>query len=195
MHRFTSFPESLVCSSLLFGMIYTDTSELSWCQALSVFFLTFGSLSIALASFIVVLRVIAIWNRNVVVSVFSIAMRLKSAALNLQGPLSALTSSSAIGKLTRTFSAVPFLTRSYGDDSTKACYIVSDGSFNVNVPVTLTSDLVLLSLMLVGLIRKPEAHAQGIFCFLYCQGVMWLSLAFVVEVSALVLVRLNLNGV
>ncbi|KAI0316973.1 hypothetical protein OF83DRAFT_1172409 [Amylostereum chailletii] len=112
---------------------------------------------------------IAIWNRNIAVSVFSVLAWLASAVLNLRSS---------------------FLIR-----VNTACDVTTNGVFAVNIPITLTADVVLLLLMLVGLVRMPEARAQGICHFMYHQGVVWLSVAFVVEVPAVALVFLNLNGI
>ncbi|KAI0311054.1 hypothetical protein OF83DRAFT_793132 [Amylostereum chailletii] len=145
---FTFFSRITCLLSVIFVIIHNDISRRSWCRTSSVLFLVFGSVSIALASFIVILRIIAIWNRNVVVSVFSICMWLTSAALNLR---------------------VPLLTRSSWHVSLNTCDIVTDGAFD------------------------PEGRVQGICRFLYYQGVVWLSVAFVVEVPAVVLVLLDLD--
>ncbi|KAI0318217.1 hypothetical protein OF83DRAFT_1083058 [Amylostereum chailletii] len=58
----------------------------------------------------------------------------------------------------------------------------------------LITEVSLLSLMLVGLVRARTTRSTGLWEMLYHQGWIWLLLALVAEVPTLVLIALNLNG-
>ncbi|KAI0309962.1 hypothetical protein OF83DRAFT_1179041 [Amylostereum chailletii] len=138
----------------------------------TIVFLICAYVSVALGSFLVVLRVIAIWERNILVSVFSSLLWLTSIALNFREP---------------------FIVTSSWNTSVNACDLVVGNTFIVNVPMMVVSDILLLLLVLAGLVRKPEARGQGVFRFLYYQGIVWLVVATLAGVPSLVLVALDFN--
>ncbi|KAI0315617.1 hypothetical protein OF83DRAFT_1173640 [Amylostereum chailletii] len=158
--------------SFIFIAAHDDTTVKSACQSYSTVFLVCAYLSVALGSFLVILRVIAVWERNILVSAFSVLLWLTSIALNFREP---------------------FIVTSSWNTYVNACNLVFGDTLLVNVPMMVTSDILLLLLVLAGLVRKPEARGQGIFRFLHYQGIVWLLVAMLAGVPTLVLVALNLN--
>jgi hypothetical protein len=61
------------------------------------------------------------------------------------------------------------------------------------ITVTLGEDLVLLSLMLIGLRRYGDVGMYGLWRFLHRQGLLWLLLVTVAEIPTTVFIYLNLN--
>ncbi|KAI0311053.1 hypothetical protein OF83DRAFT_792908 [Amylostereum chailletii] len=161
---------SLISFILLLG--HVDSFVKSRCQPFKMGLLVCAYISVALGSLLIVLRVIAVWERSKPVSVFSALLWLTSIALNFREP---------------------FLVTTTWSTKLHSCALVVGDTFIVNVPTMVASDLLLLLLMLAGLLRKPEARCQGIFRLMYYQGIVWLLVATLVGVPSLVLVALNLN--
>ncbi|KAN0141798.1 hypothetical protein V8E53_000260 [Lactarius tabidus] len=76
------------------------------------------------------------------------------------------------------------------------CVVLNTESTRKNVTATLVTDVVLLLTMLVGLLRM-RLHGNSMFGLaeiLWRQGLIWLFLATVAEVTPAVFIGLNLNG-
>ncbi|KAI0056980.1 hypothetical protein BV25DRAFT_1470006 [Artomyces pyxidatus] len=142
------------------------------CQAWDAAFYVCAYTSLAAASFIILLRIVAVWDRSAPATALAAAAWLASIALNVRGI--------ALG-------------RSHLDPSTGACLNTDTQRALANAAGILVSDLVLLALMLAGLARSRDARMFGISKLLFHQGIAWLALAAVAEIPTVVFVALNLN--
>ncbi|VDB92330.1 unnamed protein product [Peniophora sp. CBMAI 1063] len=132
----------------------------------------FAYLAIGAASVLIALRVVAIWEHRKPIKILSYAMIGASFALNMRDAS---------------------LVRARYDSNIDACTAVSTYKFLPNGIGILVTDVILVSLMLVGLLRMEEARHSGIVRFLYRQGLVWFTLVVIAEVPTVVLVALNLN--
>ncbi|KAI0259045.1 hypothetical protein BC834DRAFT_666491 [Gloeopeniophorella convolvens] len=132
----------------------------------------FSYLTLALASFLILLRIFAIWNRNKWVSLLSISVWLLSIILNIRDL---------------------FLAHTVWDSTVQACRPTNTSLILDNMIGILVSDIVLLVTMLVGLWRIRGAGRYGLWRLLYHQGILWLALASIAEVLPVVFVSLNIN--
>ncbi|KAI9456850.1 hypothetical protein BJY52DRAFT_536114 [Lactarius psammicola] len=124
------------------------------------------------ASLIIVLRVIAIWDRNIIVS--SIALSMWSGALGVS--IRTLTTIEA------TYNSV------FG-----ACATLKTHSLVSAAATILAVDIMLLVTMLVGLLRHAHRRPAGIWHLLYKQCIIWMVLAAIAEIPPVVFLILNLN--
>ncbi|KAN0132446.1 hypothetical protein V8E53_009872 [Lactarius tabidus] len=129
-------------------------------------------ISWAFASLIIVLRVIAIWDRNWLVS--SISFSVWSAAFGL-----GIRSLWMVGAQYDPISEVCFPLHTHN--------LMASG---ISVPA---ADTILLVLMFVGLLRRAHGCKVGIWSVLYKQCIMWMIVAALVEIPSLVFIILNLN--
>jgi len=128
----------------------------------------------AFASSIIVLRVIAIWNRNIIVSVIAVGMWVGGVALNIRN----LT-----------------MVKSVYNPLVNACIVERTHEGLVNSIGVFVADIVLLLTMLIGLLRHEHRNPTGIWRLLYQQCIIWISLAAIAEIPAVVFLILNLNDV
>ncbi|EIM84468.1 uncharacterized protein STEHIDRAFT_159139 [Stereum hirsutum FP-91666 SS1] len=142
------------------------------CQAWIVALLVFSYFSFAFASFLVVLRSIAIWERRLPVSCLVMGIWLTEIAFLIHG----VTEGKAIW--------LP-------DENT--CDVLNTEKARNNVIATLATDVSLLSIMLVGLLRKRGAGMFPLWRMLYHQGLAWIALAAVAEIPPVTFLSLNLN--
>jgi len=164
--------------SFIFLLIDTDGPRVP-CEALieTIFTLTYASW--AFATFIIILRVIAIWNRNIVVSVIAVGLWLCAAALSIRH----------IIRVSGTVMYYPIVDTCTASVYPRRPLIDATGIF---VPVV---DIVLLLTMLIGLLRHASKSSTGIWKLLYQQCIIWLALAFFAEIPPLVFAVLNLNDI
>ncbi|KAI9436250.1 hypothetical protein H4582DRAFT_2160070 [Lactarius indigo] len=74
------------------------------------------------------------------------------------------------------------------------CKITNPSETRMNIPATFITDLVLLALMLIGLLRWENAHQRGgVWWLLYTQGLVWMIIVVVAEALIMVFILLNLN--
>ncbi|KAI0046182.1 hypothetical protein FA95DRAFT_1413419 [Auriscalpium vulgare] len=147
------------------------TSPLN-CELYVKFQLFFAYSALAAGSLLMLLRIIAIWDRNVYVTVSVVAVWLTS-----------------LGFLINSLVVI------------KANYVPGTGCANTNtleskknLAATFSTDLFLLIMMLAGLLRARHiAGSTTIWRVLYTQGLVWLVVATVGEFPPLVLITLNLN--
>ncbi|KAI0248152.1 hypothetical protein BJV78DRAFT_839789 [Lactifluus subvellereus] len=126
----------------------------------------------AFASLIIVLRVIAIWNRQRFVSFLSVGAWLAGVA-------------TAIHSLTAL--------KAFNNPYQGTCTVLGfHKSLSAGV-VALVVDIVLLMSMLIGLLRYAHRSSTGIWYLLYQQCIIWIALASIAEVPAVVFLILNLN--
>jgi len=134
----------------------------------------FGYLGIATASLLIVVRIVAIWNKNKIAIAIATSLWVTNVAVIIQG----------IARLRAEWNA--FL---------PGCIVFNSHSSKLNIIVTLIVDVMLLLAVLVGLLRwrSDGLGMFGIARLLWKQGVIWLLLATAAEVPPTVLIVLNLN--
>jgi len=142
------------------------------CQPLIITTLAMGYSSWAFASFIIILRVIAIWKSNVVVSVIAIGVWLGGIALNIRN----------LALVDGTYSPIM-----------NSCMLLHAHQGFVNGIGVLVVDVVLLLIMLIGLLRDARRSSIGIWKLLYQQCIIWIALACFAEIPPMVFYILNLN--
>ncbi|KAI0294357.1 hypothetical protein BC826DRAFT_1104652 [Russula brevipes] len=132
----------------------------------------------AAGSLLIVLRIIAIWNRNRFVMMTSLGLLGTNVAFFIQ--------KCGFGDQIRVT----------WDDAKLSCSNNNTRINTLNLIVTVVTDISLLFLMLVGLLRM-RYHAGskfGLSQFLWKQGLLWLLLATAAEVPPAVFILLNLNA-
>ncbi|KAF8487383.1 hypothetical protein DFH94DRAFT_24808 [Russula ochroleuca] len=125
--------------------------------------------------FLIVLRVIAVWNRAKIIVATAMGILLMDVSLFIDGTI----------RLRSTWSPEALTCVVHNFDSTKPAVIG-----------LLVSDIGLLLIMLIGLLRL-HCEAVGSFALgrtLWRQGLIWLLFATVAEVPSAVLVILSLNA-
>jgi len=165
--------------TVILNMIAMDVVSQPNCQALATFGFIFAYFSFACSSLLIVLRIIAIWNRNKVVLVLVIIVWGTDVSLLVLG----------IMKI-----------RSVWDPARDTCGLPDVKSNIVTIISMFIIDIFLLLVMLAGLFRVGR-RGTGVFSLghlgrlLWKQGVIWLSIAVVAEIPPLVFVCLDLNDV
>ncbi|KAH9962056.1 hypothetical protein BGW80DRAFT_867955 [Lactifluus volemus] len=124
------------------------------------------------ASLIIVLRVIAIWNREKIPTFLAIALWLVGNALNIYTAV-----------VVKGFSPIP-----------GSCVILGLRKSLASAIGTTVIDLVLLMCMLIGLLRFVHNGARGIWHVLYQQCIIWIALACIAEVPIPIFLALNWNA-
>ncbi|KAI0043858.1 hypothetical protein FA95DRAFT_336458 [Auriscalpium vulgare] len=149
-----------------------DYSKRINCGAWESSFDGFAYLGLASASFIILLRNYAIWERNRYILAVSIGVWLVSIGLNIRGII---------------------MSQSLWESVTSSCIEAHVQRSLANAIGILVSDIVLLVIMIVGLLRSRSASKDGLWRLLFSQGIIWLTLAGLVEVPPVVFMVLNLN--
>ncbi|KAF8492838.1 hypothetical protein F5888DRAFT_880283 [Russula emetica] len=144
------------------------------CQLWITFVLIFGYLAFVTASLLIVLRIIAIWNKNRVIVTISLGVWMTNIAFLIQG----------IARL-----------RSTWMPAQECCVLHDTESNKPNIIVTLITDIILSLIMLIGLLRlrRYGVGTFGLGQLLWKQGVIWLFIATFAEVTPAVFVSLDLN--
>lgn len=142
------------------------------CRAWLVFVFFFAYSAFVFASALIVLRIVAIWERNWLVCTIAIAAWLVNIAFYIRN----MTWSEAVWST---------------EQST--CLVIKTDRNLTTIVVTLGEDLVLLILMLAGLRRYGDVGMYGLWRFLHRQGLLWLVLVTVAEIPTTVFIILNLN--
>ncbi|KAF8261449.1 hypothetical protein EI94DRAFT_1745958 [Lactarius quietus] len=135
-----------------------------------VFFFAYGAF--VFASALIVLRILAIWEREWLPCTIAIIAWL----INIACYIHNMTWSEAIW-----------------DTEQATCLVIKTSRNMTTITVTLGEDLVLLSLMLIGLRRYGDVGMYGLWRFLHLQGLLWLLLVTVAEIPTTVFIYLNLN--
>ncbi|KAH9958776.1 hypothetical protein BC827DRAFT_1218481 [Russula dissimulans] len=177
-YRWTIWIYSLTRMTTLLAIIlnlieFNSTTEIN-CPVWLTFELIFSYSGVAAASLLIVLRIIAIWNKDKVIVAISTGIWVVNVSVIIQG----------IARL-----------RASWDPSLKICTVLNTERNKLNIIVTLITDIVLLLIMLVGLLhlRQDGGGRFGIGLLLWNQGVLWLFLATIAEVPPMVFIILNLN--
>ncbi|KAI9508998.1 hypothetical protein F5148DRAFT_1283412 [Russula earlei] len=156
----------------------------------------FSYTGIAAASLLIVIRVVAVWNRNRIVVVIAAALWLADIVtiiIGMSRPIALLSRMSSISFKTPfhlQLRAVYFPLR-------KTCVVLNTHVNTLNILFTLGIDILFLLIMLVGLfdMRRTEGGTFGIGRLLWNQGVLWLVIATIAEFPPTIFMLLNLNGV
>jgi len=160
--------------AVIFIMIGIDVTTPYNCELQTAFQYIFGYTAFAAASFLIVLRNIAIWNGNKFVIAIAAGVWLANVGFLIQ----------SIARIRATWD--PLLT---------ICIITNISSTNINLITTLVTDVVLLLIMLIGLLRlgfhEPGAYSLG--RLMWRQGLIWLFLATIAEIPPVVFICLDLN--
>jgi len=136
----------------------------------SVYFL--GYLAFVFASALIVLRIIAIWERRVIVIIIAVSVWLVTVSFYVRNTVKAA---------------------SVWSSTAQSCVVLHTEWTKGPVTVTLVEDFVFLVLMLSGLQRYGETGVSGLWRLLYHQGLFWVALVTVAEIPPTVCVALNLN--
>jgi len=145
------------------------------CQAWISTAYVFPLLELELAMLLIVVRVVAIWNRSIFVITLTTMTLLAHAGVS-----------------------VHLLTgiRSFWDpgEGYKGCVVHAPRMHLVLMSIaTIATYAVFLSMMLIGLMRQRQGRSFGVWQMLCQQGWMWFALAVAAEVPTLILVVLNVN--
>ncbi|KAF8259720.1 hypothetical protein EI94DRAFT_1750784 [Lactarius quietus] len=174
-YRWTIWVYSLTRVSTLIAVVLNmlgfDSTDPINCQLWVIFELIFAYLAFASASFLIVLRIIAVWDRNKI----AIAIAMSAWSTNVAFLIHGVT------RLHSTW--VP---------TQGVCAVLNPEGSKDNIIATLATDVVLLFTMLVGLLRMGQ-NGTTLGMFLWKQGLIWLFLATIAEVPPAVFISLNLN--
>jgi hypothetical protein len=177
-YRWTIWIYSLtrVCTliAVILTMLAFDSSSPINCQLWVIFQVIFASLAFAGASILIVLRIIAIWGGNRIAVAIAICAWSTNVAF-------------LIHNITRLYAAwVP---------AQSVCVVLDTESGKKTIIAILVTDVVLLLTMLAGLVRmRLHGNMFGFAQILWRQGLIWLFLATVAEVTPAVFISLNLNS-
>ncbi|KAI0002184.1 hypothetical protein BJV74DRAFT_39641 [Russula compacta] len=155
----------------LFGIDVTSPYN---CEAETVLQLVSGYTALAAASFLIVLRIIAIWNKNKVVIAIATSVWVTNLAFLIHNVVGI---------------------RAFWVPLEATCYVPNIHSTKLNILVSLATDIILLLIMLFGLLRMG-VHQRGAFDLgrlLWKQGLIWLLIATIAEILPAVFLCLNLN--
>jgi len=160
--------------TVILNLVTLDITAPTNCQVLSTFSFFFAYTTFALSSLLIVLRIIAIWNKHKAIVGLATVLWVTNVSLLILG----------IARI-----------RAVWVPENSSCSVPNIESGKPNVVSVLVTDIVLLLVMLVGLLRLRR-RGGGMFALghlLWKQGVIWLLLATVAEVPPTMFVFLNLN--
>ncbi|KAI9511214.1 hypothetical protein F5148DRAFT_1281023 [Russula earlei] len=144
------------------------------CQQWIVWHLIIVYTSLASASVLISLRVIAVWNRNLIVIALTFGMALVNMGFLIYGIATV---------------------RSEWSTTSDTCLLENTYKSRDNITVTVSTDIAQLIVMMIGLWRcRRTMTASGIAQYLYVQGLIWLVVATLAEIPSAVFINLNLNG-
>ncbi|OBZ65988.1 hypothetical protein A0H81_14019 [Grifola frondosa] len=162
------------------------------CNALIHTLVVFAYFPMGFSSILIGLRIIAIFNRKMLVVIFVTAAVLTNIALLLYGK-QALYQCSEHFEFTKT-RCIPGIIEhgeSFWDPETMSCVFVGTDKNRLNIVVTFVSDVLMLIVMVIGIWR---IRGNGsLWRLVYRQGVLWLFIAVLAYVPPVVLLSLNLN--
>ncbi|KAI0318216.1 hypothetical protein OF83DRAFT_1171296 [Amylostereum chailletii] len=162
---------SSVISACLVLRAIDATSNVG-CEAILVPGLLFAVAAFLSSSFLVLMRLIAIWDRNRWILMVGSVIWLVN------------------------FPVVVYdytVVRGSFDPLIRGCVVTHSAGTLTAYVTFLVTEISLLSLMFAGLLRPSMPRSSSIWQTLYVQGWAWLLLALVAEVPTLVLLCLNLN--
>jgi hypothetical protein len=160
--------------AIILNMIGFNTTTPMHCQVWVTFQFLFSYIAFAAASFLVVLRVIAIWNTEKSIILITMGVWLANVSSLIEG-------------LVRI--------RSVWSSDATTCTLLNLETNKPAVISTLATDVVLLSIMIIGLFRM-HLETDSVFALgrvLWKQGLIWLVVATLAAVPPTVFMCLNLN--
>ncbi|KAH9956515.1 hypothetical protein BC827DRAFT_751872 [Russula dissimulans] len=161
--------------SIVFALFNMNAKGHYNCEAVAVSTLIFGYMAFAGGSLLIVLRIIAIWNKRKPIITIAAIIWSTNVAFLIQGTV----------RIRSTFI-----------EAQDTCAVTNIESAKLNIIAILVTDILLLIIMLIGLLRL-RCNEHGAFSMgrlLWRQGLIWLFIVTVFEVPAVVLMSLNLNG-
>jgi len=159
--------------AVIVNMIGFDAASPINCQAWVIFEVLFAYIAIAGASMLLVLRTIAIWNRDKIVYTIVVCIW-----------------STNVSFLIHSIVQI----RSSWEPVLNTCSVLNTDSSKYNIPITLATDVILFFTMLIGLFRLRLGVGTSVLGrVLWTQGVIWFLLATMVQLPAAVLILLDLN--
>ncbi|KAI0047175.1 hypothetical protein FA95DRAFT_1606272 [Auriscalpium vulgare] len=165
--RLCAFGDVLVTLSSLDAVTTID------CKPWVVMDWLLGSTAPLLASVLVILRIIAIWERNKYV----VAVSAMATMANLAFLIQCLISSKAVW-----------------NPAVDICAIINPLGRRNYIYAILAADVVLLALMFFGLLRwRPMGLRGGVFELLYHQGFLWMVVLAFAEVPPIVMFGLDID--
>ncbi|KAH9976466.1 hypothetical protein BJV77DRAFT_603156 [Russula vinacea] len=175
-YRWTIWIYSVARVSALVGLILClssmDVATQINCQPWILFAFMFFCLSATAASLLIVLRTIAIWNRNKVVVALTIMVWGMSIGFHLQN----------VVRL-----------RYAWDPTEHACEPVKADYSVLGLIPTMIADIALFLIILAGLFALRSRGGGTLAHLLWKQGVIWLALGAIAEVPPLVFTVLHMN--
>ncbi|KAF8492441.1 hypothetical protein F5888DRAFT_916359 [Russula emetica] len=178
--RYTIWIYSLTRVACLLGVIVCtvgmDVSTSYNCQLWVSSVATLFCVTLAAASLLIVLRIIAIWNRHKVIMATSIIIWGTGVALHINTTV----------RVRSTWNPLV----------AKCLSITTENSVLLGLAPSFFADLVLILIMLVGLLllRRHGGGTLGLTPILWRQGVVWLSLAIVSGTPPAVIAVLSKSG-
>jgi len=153
-------------AAVILNLMYLTTTTPIDCQVWITFQVGTGYLSIVASSLLIVIRIIAIWNRNKIIVAIAGGLWLSNVAASIEGT----------ARLRANWNFI-----------SSQCQELNSQSSKPNIIVLFITDVVLLLIMLVGLFRLGfhEAGVCGLGHFMWRQGLIWLVLAIIAEVPPL----------
>jgi len=160
--------------AVILCLVGIDVTARYNCNVQNVFQFLFGYLAFAAASFLIVLRIIAIWNGKKFVIAIAAGVWAANVGFMIQ--------------------SVPRMHASWVPEA-DTCVTTDIHSTKLNMITTLITDIALLLIMLIGLLRLGfnEPGVYGLGRLMWKQGLIWLFLATIAEVPPVVFISLNLN--
>ncbi|KAH9956528.1 hypothetical protein BC827DRAFT_753747 [Russula dissimulans] len=190
-----SFTRMAALMGVILSLVGDDVTTPYNCEIGIVFQLVFGCLAVASASLLIVLRIIAIWNKKKIITVVAITVWMINVLFFIHGKLF-LLSLSQLGVPFK-HALIPGIAeiRSAWSPAEATCLAPNIESGKLNFVATLSTEIVLLVIMLIGLLLLGfhERSAFGIGRLMWRQGVIWLLIATLAEVPPTVFICLNLN--
>ncbi|KAF8466572.1 hypothetical protein DFH94DRAFT_857436 [Russula ochroleuca] len=171
-----SFSRVAALATLIIDLVLLNLNTVYNCQLFETLALVLAYLALASASFLLMLRIIAIWKRNIVAVGIAASIWVNNGVFFIRGI--------ARIRYTRVF---------FGN----YCTPLNFQDTKVTMIIAFLTDVFLLIIMLVGLFRL-DCHRRGAVAtghFLWNQGVIWLLLAILAGVVPTVFACLNLNEV
>ncbi|KAI9439564.1 hypothetical protein H4582DRAFT_1941585 [Lactarius indigo] len=157
---------------LMFIVVFIHNDGHVPCQPFIIANFVLSYASWGFASLIIVLRVIAIWNHNVVVSSIALSMWLAGLGVNI-----------------RTVTRIDVAYNSL----IGACVVLKTQRGLASSIAILAIDTMLFVIMLIGLLRHAHGSSTGIWHLLYKQCIIWMIMAAIAEIPPMVFLVLDLN--
>jgi len=170
-----SYTRVATLAAVINNMVGFDSPKPINCQLWITFELIISYPAIATGSFLIVLRVISIWKRDKIVYAIAVSAWVANVSCLIRG----------IVQL-----------RGEWSTTTNTCVVPNAFESKLNIIVTLSTDIILLLIMLVGLLRwRLDVGSTSILIrVLWTQGLVWLLLVTSGHVPPMVFVLLNLNA-